>query len=99
MNRNVGSKATTRTDRGAALGRWMIVALGAGALASCHPGSTDPVEAARSPLAITHTFDLASNMPNRLAMMMSMSWFGVNAGDRNGTIAGTQLDATYGNWL
>jgi len=43
---------------------------------------------------ITHTFNLASHMPAHLAVMFSMSWFGIPASDPQGG----GLDAGWGNW-
>jgi hypothetical protein len=44
---------------------------------------------------VTHVFDLAEHMPDHLAVMYSMSWFGIPAsGDPNG--AGS--DRGWGNW-
>jgi len=45
--------------------------------------------------AITHTWDLAEYMPEHLAIMFSMSWFGIPSSDPQG--AGP--DPSYGNWV
>jgi len=44
--------------------------------------------------AVSHSFDLESHMPPHLAIMFSMSWFGIPSDDPQG--AGP--DPSYGNW-
>src|SRR4051812_41960683 len=63
------------------------------------PPASAEQPAARAParsaaLTVTHSFDLAANMPPRLSIMFSMSWFGIPASDPQG--AGP--DPTWGNW-
>eukprot|EP00026_Physarum_polycephalum_P002435 Phypoly_transcript_02441.p1 GENE.Phypoly_transcript_02441~~Phypoly_transcript_02441.p1 ORF type:complete len:736 (+),score=106.56 Phypoly_transcript_02441:574-2781(+) len=43
---------------------------------------------------IGHTFNLADNLPQHLALMFSMSWFGIPSSDPQGG----GLDAAWGNW-
>lgn len=78
----------------------LSVTLFAALLTACGPiEQPDDAASLGQSLAITHSYDLAGHMPPRLAIMLSMSWFGVGSSDRNGTVAGSQLDPTYGNWL
>jgi len=44
--------------------------------------------------SLTHTFNLASVMPNRLSIMLSMSWFGIPQHDQQGP----GPDPSYANW-
>ena len=68
--------------------RWFALAL-----FSCSNGGGEPPTAQSSAALVTHTFDLASNMPPHLAIMFSMSWFGIPKGDPQG--AGP--DSSYAN--
>jgi len=51
---------------------------GLAALALVAACSAAPNDAnSESDLTVSHTFDLASHMPAHLAVMFSMSWFGI----------------------
>jgi len=45
-------------------------------------------------LALTHSFDLAANMPSHLSIMFAMSWFGLG----NSEPSLPNPDPSYGNW-
>src|SRR5579862_9918535 len=65
-------------------------------LAACGVGTQGgptPESESRQALNVTHTFDFATQMPPHLAVMFSMSWFGIPASDPQG--AGP--DPSYGN--
>lgn len=81
-------EAPTQTRRLAALLFLFLAACGS---TSPEPGSSEPLGSNASAVTVTHTWDLASRMPNRLAIMFAMSWFGIP------TTSGGQ-DATWGNW-
>ena len=52
------------------------------------------VSASSLPASAAHTFDLAEKMPAHMAVMFSMAWFGVPAGDPQGKGS----DKGWGNW-
>jgi hypothetical protein len=73
-----------------------VCALVASACGSSGPSSPDVALAqSRAPLNIPHAFELASKMPPHLAVMFSMSWFGIPASDPQGE----GPDPSYGNTL
>lgn len=62
--------------------RGLVLVSALGAFVGCHAGS-DVREATRA-LGVTHAYDLADHMPAHLAVMFSMSWFGIPATDPQG---------------
>jgi len=60
-------------------------------LVACQPPPDDSGATESAQTAANHTFDLASHMPAHLAIMDTMSWFGVPT-SANGP------DSSWGNW-
>ncbi|MFL5312759.1 MAG: carboxypeptidase regulatory-like domain-containing protein [Myxococcales bacterium] len=73
----------------------ILAGCGSGSPSQPEPASRERKAPAASPaLTVAHSYDLAANMPARLSIMFSMSWFGIPASDPQG--AGP--DPTWGNW-
>ncbi|HEY7957446.1 MAG TPA: hypothetical protein VII38_19200, partial [Polyangia bacterium] len=69
----------------------MLFSLGA---SGCQSGAAPETSETTAPLTVTHTFDFASQMPSRLAIMYSMSWFGLPSTEPSNPVP----DPSYMNW-
>ncbi|HEY2031041.1 MAG TPA: carboxypeptidase regulatory-like domain-containing protein [Myxococcales bacterium] len=78
---------------GASCAAILLAACGSGRAPAAETKAA-PIEQPSTAVTVTHSFDLAANMPSHLAIMFSMSWFGIPSTDPQGG----GLDPSWGNW-